>query len=207
MKQLTPEIVKKIAEYVCAGKSFRAIAREDGMPHRVTMHDWYKQNEVFRRIIDNARLRSTARAAEMPTPERLDRDGGVAWEAIDRKETGEVIQMRARARQTCRLDEYLERQIITRQQHEAGIRFARLYFDAGKVPRTAVMWRERVDGLRGEIMTLTDAQLRLDEVTAALNVMQRDVVRSVCGLDEDAGSPGRFRALVSGLVILVIYFE
>lgn len=204
------ETVKAIVGLVADGKSFRAIGRIDGMPSQSGISRLYVSDDNFRRMVDNARAARRSghlaqKTSEFPTPERQ-RKGGVVLEAVDRNLSGTVIQTRARATVTTRLDWYLSRGVISRDMHRAGERISEILFRAGKSPRVCVMFRERVQGLNGNhgLDEKTEAQISLDEALAVLDSSEKDAIWDVCALDNFANKP---RALSTGLRALVVHFR
>lgn len=211
--KITPEIAVEIVQLVADGKSFRQISRMQNMPSRSTMQRAYNEEgeadrpNEFKLAVDNARNSRLPRFSEGPTLERQRKDGGVAWEPIDRSLTGNVVQTRARVAVSSRLDWYLDKKTISQQMHDAGERMAKIMFHAGKHPRICIMFRERVSGLNGQseaMLDKTSAQIALDDALAVLDSQERDAIWDVCALDNFAGNT---RALVTGLRALVLHFR
>lgn len=146
-------------------------------------------------------------------PERARQDGGIITEPVDRNTRGKVIQTRARAKITCKLDWYFDARTIDSQMWHAGARFSLLYFTAGKVPRVTVALKERIkrDPRLGDydewLNNYTVAQQKLTEAYGRLNEGERDVVREVAGLDNYAGTPGRVRTLCMALRALAVFWH
>lgn len=206
MAKLTPEIAVEIAQLVADGKSFRQISRMQEMPSRSTMQRAYDADADFRALVDNARNSRLPRISEGPTLERQ-RKGDVVWEALDRSLSGNVVQTRARATVSSRLDWYLDKGAISQQMHDAGERMAKILFHAGKHPRICVMFRERVSGLNGQneaMLDKTSAQIALDDALAVLDGQERDAIWDVCALDNFAGN---VKFLRTGLRALAVHFR
>ncbi len=148
------------------------------------------------------------KATEYATPERARQDGGVFIEPVDRDNKGEVIQVRHKARITCKLDWYLNAGTITEDMWKAGAKFAFIYFCAGKMPRITPMYGDFVSGRRGHdpFASKTDAQIRLEDALAVLTGPEKDVLWDVCGNDQYAGTTPRTRAMVTGLRALTVHF-
>lgn len=144
-------------------------------------------------------------ATVFATPERARQEGGVGIEPVDRNLKGEVIQVRHKAKITCKLDWYLNAGTITEDMWKAGCRFTFYFFCAGKLPRTTPMYGDFVSGRKGHdpFASKTDYQIRLEEALNALTPEEQDVVWDVCGNDQYAGTPGRTRNLATGLRALV----
>ncbi|MDB5490345.1 MAG: hypothetical protein JWO78_194 [Micavibrio sp.] len=149
------------------------------------------------------------KASEFATPERMRQDGGMTIEPVDDfRKNGEVIQVRQKAKQTCKLDWYLGAKTITKEMHDAGLRFAWLHFLAGKLPRTTAMYGDFITGRMGQEPTLasTDAKIALNKALAVMDGQEKDVVWDVCGNDLYAATVIRTRKLVTGLRALVTHF-
>lgn len=208
MTKMTPETALEIVRLIThEGKSFRQIAKMPEMPSRSTMQRAYETDVEFRVLVDNARNTRLPRVPEGPTLERQ-RKGDVVWEALDRSLAGNVVQTRAVAKVSMRIDWYLDRGVITADMHRAGVRMSEIMLAAGKMPRVCVMFRERMDGLRGQndrILTdKTEAQIALDNALLVLDGKERDAIWDVCALDNFACNT---RALVTGLRALVLHFR
>ncbi len=149
------------------------------------------------------------RTTEFATPERMRQEGGVTVEPVDRNLRGDVVQVRHKAKLTCKLDWYRDAGSITQQMWEAGCKFARLYFMAGKMPRTTPMYGDFVQGRRGHdpLAGKTDAQTGLEEALAVLDSAEQDVVWDVCGNDQYAAGHRRLRALQTGLRALSVHWN
>jgi hypothetical protein len=152
--------------------------------------------------------KKTPKSAEFPTPERMRQNGGITIEPVDRNIRGDVIQVRAKAKHTCVLDFYLTMETITGEMWAAGTKFALYHFTSGKLPRTTVMYGDRVSGLQGHDPNAgpSDAQLKLREALGILTPSEQDVVWDVCGSDQYAGTGGRIRDLRTGLRALSIHW-
>lgn len=83
-----------------------------------------------------------------------------------------------------------------------------LLFCAGKVPTTSVMYREMVQSSRmpGDferaINNKTWAQERLDMALAVFDSQERDVIWSLCALDQFAETTPRKKKMITGLAKL-----
>ncbi|AEP08904.1 hypothetical protein [Micavibrio aeruginosavorus] len=146
------------------------------------------------------------KASEFATPERMRQEGGVSIEAVDRDAKGGVVQVRQRAKITCKLDWYLNAGTITEDMWKAGCRFTFYFFCAGKLPRTTPMYGDFVSGRRGQdpFASKTDYQIRLEKALEVLTPQEQDVIWDVCGNDQYAGTPARTRALLTGLRALAV---
>lgn len=155
----------------------------------------------------------TPQVADLGPPERT-QHGGVRYEKanIDEK-TGQIMQMRAKARISCKLDWYWDKGTIDAQMYHAGIRFAVLFFDSGKVPRVNVMWRERIQKSMSSsdydnwLNSYSHAQNELLKAYDVLDPAERDVLREVAGLDNYAGGAERTRKLRTGLRALATHWR
>lgn len=149
---------------------------------------------------------TTVMASVFATPERSRQNGGVEIEAVDRKATGEVVQVRHKAKITCKLDWYLKAGTITEDMWKAGNLFTFYFFCAGKQPRTTPMYGDFVSGRKGHdpFASKTDYQIRLETALSVLTPEEQDVVWDVCGNDQYASGGGRTRALVTGLRALTV---
>lgn len=149
------------------------------------------------------------KASEFATPERMRQDGGVSIEAVDRDAKGGVVQVRQRAKITCKLDWYLKKGTITEEMRKAGSLFSLYHFRAGKSPRVTPMYGDFVSGRQGAdpLAGPTDSQIRLRKALDILTPEEQDVIWDVCGNDLYAGSGARTRNLITGLRALAVHWN
>jgi hypothetical protein len=176
------------------------------MPSRQKIQRFYDENDEFRRIIDNAKRAALPKASEGPT-EAQQKARDFLWDVLDRDGDGNIIQKRARAAVSSRLDWYLSRGSITEAMHRAGEIISLLMFCSGKVPRVCVMFRERTQQSQGSyerwINEKSQSQQDLEAALAVLDARERDALWDVCALDNYANN---VQALRTGLRALVVHF-
>lgn len=156
-------------------------------------------------------FRST-KASELPHAEAA-QHGVFRFEVADRDNVGSITEVRVRNLTPSVLDWYWRKGTIDEQMRKAGHKFAQLHFEAGKVPRTNVMYRERIQSsmTSGDMdkssAAFTQAQRGLEDALRVLSPSEIDVMRDVAGHDMRAGSPGRTRLLQLGLRALAVHFD
>lgn len=153
----------------------------------------------------------TARESERPPAEQA-QHGVFTFEVTERDSTGNPTASRVRNLTPLSIDWYFRKGTIDKQMQEAGHKIGQLFFEAGKVPRTNVMWRERVQkslkvsDFGSNAAAYSDAETALNEALRVLMPLEVDVLRDVAGLNLRAGSPGRVRLLQLGLRALAVHF-
>jgi hypothetical protein len=152
-------------------------------------------------------------SSDYGTPERAKRDGGISIRAVNRKNDGSIIQTGGKAKRSCKLDWYWDKGTIDNQMYHAGAKFALLYFLSGKVPRTTVMLKERVQtsmtpsDYERLLNSYSDAEQSLNDALDVLDPDEKDVIREVAGLDNYAGRPGRTLKLKHALRALAVHWK
>ena len=110
----------------------------------------------------------------MPTPERLNHDGGL-------KLNGGTYF----AKESCKLDTYLKRDIINDKQHEVGMIMFRT-FCLANISRGSSM---NLEEIKGGSSDFTDRQLqarqKIDKAFATLTPRGRTTVWYICCEDQD----------------------
>ena len=148
--------------------------------------------------------------SELPTPERMRKEGGIKITNADYDSKGEVVAVKAVAGITHSLDWYLSKNSIDQRMHDAGMLFHRYFHMAGKTPKVTTSLKPPSDGNEGgyeRFMILnTDAQKKINDALDELNADERDVIREVCGLSNRAGSSKRTLFLKTGLTALAVHW-
>jgi hypothetical protein len=168
-------------------------------------------------------------AIDTGTPERA-QHGGVVIEGQDGTaldDDGRRV-IRARIEAECVVDRYHARMLLTDAQHDAGLRFRRLW-RAAALPVAVVASYGDTRGGGGRVDSGTDARAALrsavldsglgrESAAEPLRVLQVEtrpyhlepagqVVVAVCGLDEWAGGSRRLELLRTGLAALAHYWR
>lgn len=140
--------------------------------------------------------------SDLGTPERANH-AIVQLEPVDKATT---TQKRARVTTECVLDWYWKRGLIIDRLYAAGMRFRALYFTAGRSPHVTSSYGERMPaGDTTNVETTTDARSKMTEAMRCTAVANRDVLVSVCGLDEWASN--RLELLREALTDLANYWR
>ena len=155
------------------------------------MNKHYTKNQGTRRYIIGA----------TPTPERHRHLGGLRCEFIKAKHTPNTLLSRYRARWASPLDLYRSKQIIDRNQHQAGLRFGRAYHHAVSSEPACHERSRRIDS--SATSDITDGlQQALDYVEQAYAALSSDTVGvmiDVCAHERPVTTPEALGQLRKGL--------
>ncbi len=154
-----------------------------------------------------------AQSSDYGTAQRNQHDGGLVIEPAERSASGRTLSTRARAAYTSSLHWYLNKGTITQPMLDAGLIFALWFNKAGihSGPRSCLANPIRIDTSRtASDWTMAgpeDARRKIARIYEILDPLERDVIRSVAGMDERASGDRRVLALKTGLRALVTYYK
>lgn len=153
--------------------------------------------------------KQTIKYSELPTKERLNQNGGVTYETVEKNNQGEKIAIRSKAAESHVLDWYKNKKSITGQMHRAGLKFHECFINAGKMPNTTIMFRERTQGSgmssEDQFNAYLHAQEQYKQAMVVLTPPERDVIFEVAGLSNHAGN-NRVQYLKTGLRALAAHW-